>query len=297
MATITLSRNLKLKISSDLTADAKYNLERIDSLAASLLPSANAATIFRAIGDIQFQPNSPDIGGSGSGGQVNFGSPDQPLSTLAFHSDSVSFSSSLGLGDVATGGNKKLYLKYKSDISGSVDTTADRNLYLDLQGADRQMTLGANFQMLGPHSLSLSTSSPLSLTLPNGYGTIGQVLMTDGTGGLSWTDVVGSGTTLPSLTDVTITSPAAGEYLMWDTVTNQWINKKPYYSVNWIPGDGVSKFISHNLNTYKVIVQVYDENYKLIDVADIDATSPNDVTLESSQAPSGTWSVHIYAIY
>jgi len=63
----TLTNNLKLRLSEDLTANARYNLERIDLLGGVVPTSTDTVTI-RSRTEINFLPNNADIGGVGSGG-------------------------------------------------------------------------------------------------------------------------------------------------------------------------------------------------------------------------------------
>lgn len=170
MAT-SFTRNLKLRIDSNLTANAKYNLERIDLIGANFLSTTSDDLIVRARGNMTFEPESADVDGSGEGGDLNFGTPDHNLDNLNFYVDSVNFSDSIGFLDTATGGNKYLRLRYKSDINGSVDTTADRLLSIDLDGSDRNIALGGNVSLAGAlttsgGALTLTLSGATSLTLP-----------------------------------------------------------------------------------------------------------------------------------
>ena len=66
----TLTKNLKLRLSSDLTADARYNLERIDTLGATFIVNTAEDLQVRAREQIYLQPRSPDLQGSGSGARV-----------------------------------------------------------------------------------------------------------------------------------------------------------------------------------------------------------------------------------
>ena len=68
---VTLTRNLKLRINSNLTSDAKYNLQRIDLLGSTFLVDTQNSLNLRSEVDINILPESADIGGSGIGGNVN----------------------------------------------------------------------------------------------------------------------------------------------------------------------------------------------------------------------------------
>lgn len=78
----TLTRNLKLRLSSDLSSDARYNLERIDQLGTTFSIDSNNNTVVRAAGDIQFRPKDNSVGGTGSDGIIEFGDLTQRLSNV-----------------------------------------------------------------------------------------------------------------------------------------------------------------------------------------------------------------------
>ncbi len=154
MATITYTRNLKLKVSSDLTADAKYNLEKIDTLASVYQTDTNQVARVRSQTDIQFTTQDPNIGGSGSGGSVSFGTPDQPIQDVNIHAASITTSASWNIGDSITLTSGSYLLKLQAPV----------------------------------------LTSNLTFILPALYGLSGQVLTTDGSGTLSWaTSSGGSG--------------------------------------------------------------------------------------------------------
>lgn len=91
----TLTPNLKLRISDDLTSDAKYNLNRIDSLGGAVKNENNGNLRLRAIRDIIFSPESQDLGGEGSGGTIFLGESGSSLASLAIFSDEVDFNNAI----------------------------------------------------------------------------------------------------------------------------------------------------------------------------------------------------------
>lgn len=162
MAT-TLTRNLKLKIDSNLTASAKYNLERIDALGGTYLNDDTETVQVRSIGNIILLPNNSSIGGSGVGGTISLGQPSQLLDEIQLNSVSVLVNNGLALKDTALTSAGKLILKYKSDLNGSLDNTA-RNLTIDTDGGDRSVILAGNLSILGG---SITLTGPSNLTLPS----------------------------------------------------------------------------------------------------------------------------------
>lgn len=297
MATTTLTTNLKLRISSNLTADSKYNLQTLDSLGSIYQIDTNSVGKMRSKTDILIQPNDPDIGGTGSGGTVQIGTTDQPIGTFQINATTVTLSSGLSLPDSATGGDKTLLLNYKSDINGSVDTSANRTLNFDLDNNDRNLVLGADFSLSGAN-LTLGLTSDLTWTLPNDNGTSGQVLTTDGLGSLSWTSATSNA--LDGLTDVTISSPSNGQALVYNSTSSQWENQFITSGIGaetaftWQPADGNIKTIVHNLGTQQVVATIIDttDNYKTVEVPDTTRPDGNTIILSATSAPvGGNWLV------
>lgn len=165
MATTT-TRNLKLRVDSNLTANSKYNLDRLDLLGGTFLVDSTNTLRIRSQTDILLQPNSTELDGSGIGGTLNVGAAGQLLAAVQVYSSQVNFSTKIGLGDQATGGTRNLQLQYKSDILGPVDTVADRFLSVDLSGADRQIVLSGNLTTL-VGDITLNSANPSAVTLPS----------------------------------------------------------------------------------------------------------------------------------
>lgn len=162
---VTLTRNLKLRIDSNLTANSKYNLERLDLLGSTFLVDSTDSLNIRSSTNILIEPESADIGGSATGGTVSIGTASHIIDALEVHATEFVLSTNLGLSDQATGGTKDLLVRYKSDLNGSADTSADRTLSLDLDGANRSLILGGSLTLTGG-DLALTLSGNSSLTLP-----------------------------------------------------------------------------------------------------------------------------------
>jgi hypothetical protein len=78
------TRNLKLRLSDDLTADARFNLERIDEL-GNVFPTGDSANQnINSSGDIRLNANAASLGGDGNG--TVFAPNLQLTSTLNFES-------------------------------------------------------------------------------------------------------------------------------------------------------------------------------------------------------------------
>lgn len=166
MAT-SFTRNLRLKIDSNLTANAKYNLERIDSLGSTFIVDTTDTLKIRSKTNILIEPQSADLGSSlASGGTVSIGTDgNTQIDALNVFSELITMSSPVGIKDQATAGTKNLFLSYKSDLGGAVDTAADRTLSFDLQEANRSLILGGNLELTGGN-LVLTLTGNTNVTLP-----------------------------------------------------------------------------------------------------------------------------------
>lgn len=202
---ITLSRNLKLRIDSNLTANAKYNLDRIDTLGSTFLVDSTDTLKVRSRTDILIEPESADLGGSSLGGTVSFGSASHILSSVSIYAP-LTLLSTLTLGDRASGSTGSLRLAYSSDLLGSLDNTS-RTLAWDLQGADRNIILEGNYTQLGG-SLTWTTLGSTSLSLPL-TGTLATLA-----GNETFTNktIDATSNTLSNLTNSNISSSAAIAY-------------------------------------------------------------------------------------
>lgn len=310
MAT-TLSRNLKLRINSNLTADARYNLERLDLLGATFLNDSADTLHIRSQADITIEPESADIGGSGAGGTLTIGSADHSLASVSFWADTVNFGVALGLADQAVGGTKSLLARYKSDLNGSVDITANRTLSFDLEGGDRNLILGGDLSILGG-SLSLTLPSSASLTLPTsgtlstlaGTETLTNKTISGGSNTITGITVAGGGTGASTATGaLTNLLPSqtgnSGKFLQTNGVTTTWADASGGgggnvndYATNWITADGLTKVVTHGLGTTDVECQLFDlDDNTMIGVGSIVVTDPNTLTLTASEAPNTTWRV------
>lgn len=187
MAT-SLTRNLRLRLSSDLSADSIYNLNKLDTLGATYVVDTTEQLRIRSAGDILLEAQSPDVGGAGEGGQIFFGTPDNPASLVQFYADLLDVGTALAFPDQGAGGTKYLQISYKSDLDGATDTAANRVLQVDLQAASRNLILGGNFQFTGGN-LVLTLGANTSLTLP-AAGTLSTLAGTEILSGKTFSDAL-----------------------------------------------------------------------------------------------------------
>jgi hypothetical protein len=218
----TLTRNLKLRINSNLTADAKFNLEKIDALGSTFLVDSTDTLNIRSRSNISIEPDSADLGGNSTGGSLNIGNGSHLLASVAIHSDSTTLSSPLGLKDQAAGGNKHLLIQYKSDSLGSTDTTQNRTFSIDPQGGNRSLLLEGDLSLAGG-SITFTTAAGSSVTVP-ATGTLATLA---GTETFTNKTINASQNTITNLTNAAIAAGAGIVYsklLLTDSILNSDIN-------------------------------------------------------------------------
>ena len=149
----TLSRYLRLRLDSNLTANARYNLERIDLLGSTISIDNTSSVNLRSRTDINIEPQSQIAGGSGVGGSVNVGNADHPIATLNLFADEVVFSDpDAVIGDLLpdqTGNSGKVLqtdgaaLSWVA-VSGSSSVQSAETDWLTATGTTKVFTHGLN---------------------------------------------------------------------------------------------------------------------------------------------------------
>lgn len=208
--TTVLTPNLRLRLSDDLTADAKYNLNRLDTIGGTTQVLTSGDVLIRSAENIQLVPKSADLGGLGRGGLVDIGSAAGQITAHRIYADVTQFEGTLRLLDLAPGGTFYLNLQFDSDGSA----TADRTLALNLGDGDRVLTLGADLTV-ATGSVTLTAASLLtgsSVTLPE----TGTLATLDGEETLTNKTVSGA--------DNTLTDIAYSSLILTDSVTDSDIS-------------------------------------------------------------------------
>jgi hypothetical protein len=129
VAYTTLTRYLKLKVDSDLSADAVYNLQRIDALASTFVVDATEKLKIQSKGNIEIEPYDLALGGTGSGGAVEIGTAQH--SNVEFRAYTGSFKVDSGIETKNQATNKTNYLKLAFEDSS---TSAAKTLKWKLSG-------------------------------------------------------------------------------------------------------------------------------------------------------------------
>lgn len=369
--------NLRLRIEDDLTADAIYNLQRLDELGAVFKLSTSSTVELSSAEDVIIQPNNPSAGGTGIGGLVRIGSNSQYADLVDVYSKVVKFNSeTVNLGSARLEGNYTIPWTRIDATGGTVGTFPDfRSAVLALPEVSANLThpdrtdnphgttaaqvgaysigqtntllaLKANLTTLEAHtnassgvhgligqvvgttdaqtlinksisgdsnqvtnlrdsaiadnaaihgskirplfgnqeirtsgglrldgasqSITLLPSAalqvqPLTFRLPSSYGSVGQVLATDGNGNLSWQNAAGAA-----------------------------IIEQVFF---WYDTDGVEKTITHQFNSQSLDITIRDTtDNELIYIPDINFVDNSTLTLVSSEPPANAWQIIIQGV-
>jgi hypothetical protein len=74
-----------------MTSELEFNFRSLDELGSLYQVDAQENALIRARGDVNIEPDSPDLGGGGSAGNVNFGTVDNPIVKATFNATEVDF--------------------------------------------------------------------------------------------------------------------------------------------------------------------------------------------------------------
>jgi hypothetical protein len=256
--TTVLTPNLRLRIDSKLTSNAKYNLQRIDLLGATFLVDSTNTLRIRSQTDILIDPNSPDLNGEGQG-NVIVGDASRKAASFRINADEIIFNGAFNLLDQAAASTGKLGLVYKSDINGSSDNTA-RVLNIDVDGADRNLVLGGNLSLIG-NDLILNATGPTDITLPE-TGTLstlaGEETLTNKT-------IDAEQNTLSNISNTEIKYLAGIEYSkleLTDSITNDDISSESADRIEYSKLDLANSIVDADINEDAAIA------YGKLDLAD-----------------------------
>lgn len=302
MASIT--PNLKLILEDSLSSTARSNLLKIDTLGGLMNVDTTATVQIRSARDIVLVPNSPDVGGTGSGGSVQFGRAGQPLSAFSVFTETFS-TSSVSLEDQTSGSTGTLLLKYES---GEVHDQ-ERILSLDMEGSDRILKLGGDLSTSGGN-LALTLQADSNLTLPSS-GTLATLAGDELLENKTFNDLRLAGNSQT----VTLSAPSLAETYSLELPTTaglpgQILARTGAYGLEWLtvnvgqnggelaslwtPALGGTVNLAHSLNSRQLLVQVLDtaDGYANIEVT-VKRLSDSVVQLSSTLTPPNDWLVLI----
>lgn len=152
MAAPTYTTYLRLRLTDELSASARANLQKIDQLGSTFLASGTSRFV-RSPGAVTIEPNAAAVGGSGTDGVLNLGTSGHTLAEI----------NAYGL------------------IQAYAHTLLRAQGELRLGDADSSNYVGLR--------APAAVASNVIWTLPSADGTTAQVLQTDGSGNLTWATV------------------------------------------------------------------------------------------------------------
>ena len=164
MSDSTLTRYLKLKIAADLSADARYNLQRIDSLGATFITDSVEDLQIRSRGNVTIEAESLDIGGSGNGGTIRLGT-SSSLATVEGYTTAFNLRSPLSLFSDTLGANKLLLAVNATQFgAATVTLKANGNASLTVPTGSGELTTDVVTQTLTNKTISGSANSLSNIT-------------------------------------------------------------------------------------------------------------------------------------
>jgi len=319
------TQNLKLRLSPDLTADARFNLLRIDRIGATLLSDTQNRSIIRSITDILLEPDSPDIGGDGLAGSIQLGLTGRPIEAVNVNASAFNLRQSLL--NIHPNNN------YKISIQGPLSLLADYTLtlpttaglagqLLSTTGAGTLEWVDQTDNTLSVNHIEVGGVGDVRTSVDT--GTLGAVLASTGAGltikSGAITDnelsnsaaislgklaaltadraiISGSGGTLAasSVTSTELGYLAGASSNLQTQIDNLVVSAVPQVTEVWAPIDGATKTINHSLNSQALEISVLNisDDYANIEVSSIKRPTTGQVILTASEAPSSNWLVLI----
>lgn len=267
MAKKTLTTNLKLRITDDLSSDSVYNLNKIDTLGLNGRVDNTGSLRFKAASDIQLQPNSSDVGGSGSGGTVLIGEAGTNISLLDIRAEET----------LLTGGPLSLS-NSTAKISLLVNPSQTSDLSLVLPEEDGS----SNQALVTDGSGNLSWGSFLPFTSL----TASRVLVSNSSSEVVSSSI--SSTELSYLSGVTSNIQAQIDTL----------GGASQLSTTWVPADGLTKTVTHNFGSRNILVQILDNanDYANIEVETVTRPTDNTVVMVTTEVPQTEWTILVMEI-
>ena len=150
------TRNLRLFLSSGLTAEARANLEIIDRLADNTFIESTETITFRAKTNIVLQPAAEDLNGVPNQGTISVGTANNKALSLDFYPVSVA--------------TFHAPVKINNRLTLTSSDTVDSTLTVNTGGSSRVLTLGGNLSTSG--AITLQALGSASVTIPTGEQTL-----------------------------------------------------------------------------------------------------------------------------
>lgn len=242
---ITYTDILGLRLSTDFDDSLNFNFRKLDTLGSVFDETSDGKVVIRSTSDIVFEPNSTDLGGDGAG-SIDYGSSAVTGMTIDASTSTITGLTDSSIDDAAAIAGSKITPAFTDYVSSTLGLRISSTYNTTIQPADAGQT------------------EDLTFKLPSGYGNDGQVLQSDGLGGMEWASVGG------------IIPPIV---------------------YTWTQAAADTQVINHALGTTQIDIIIYDENGATIDVDSALRTDSDNVTLTRIGTPTGDWTVLINPIF
>lgn len=274
MATTT-SKYLKLRIGDDLTADAVYNLNRIDLLGQSVDITGSANQSFRASGNVLIEPNAADLGGTGVGGTVYFGDANHTLSAIEMYVSSLNVSGTISATSLILGGDTVATLAASQTLTNkTIDASA--NTITNIPDSSIATNAAISLSKLAAVTANKALKSDSSGTIVESIVTNTELEYLSGvtSGVQSQIDTKEDGLGNPPVDGYILSSSSGG--------TREWIESPAVTAqsgtFDWT--SGTSLVINHNFNTTNVDLSIFNLNTESFEVVErVEYNTGNQLTL------------------
>lgn len=300
---VTFTSILGLKLSSDFSDELTFNFNKIDELATVYQRSADGGVTMRSRTDITFESNSPDLGGNGSVGTIDFQG--ATIAGMSLDWDDVTNKTANTLPDLTA------FITAHTDVASNTahqSLTTTHGVTGNLVGTTDAQTLtnktlaAASNTITGLKNAAIDAAAAISGTkISPDFGS--QFVKTlsgfrfEKSGWLTTLRPAQSGQT----TNLTWDFPSADGTVNQVLSTNgagklSWKSTSASISTTsfaWLSTDFDDKTFTHNFGTKNITVTIFDENDETISVDTEKRTNINDLRLIRSGAVGGNWTVLI----
>lgn len=139
----TLTPNLGLRLDTNLTANAKFNLQLLDTIGGILTVDSTGTTRLRAKLDLVVTADDASVGGSGTGGNVTFGSVAAPLTSFNVYATTLNFGT--GVVPIVNGGTGQ---STATAAFGALSPLTTKGDLLGFSTLNVRVPIGSNGQFL-----------------------------------------------------------------------------------------------------------------------------------------------------